>query len=263
MTPQRSKEVGIIVFVVLYSAALFGLTSLFVYQGRATMIPVMILLGVLLVVWAACMAIALAVVQQPGSSAWLIFGTAIILASAGLVQLPALAAALLLAVFLGLARRSMYREVNNRVLYRASEVFRVGLRSILFGTGIAALGLAWPLVEDRLIGTQLILSPEAVRIVVQRIVPALPPHLTTLIDIAQLTSLVTASINQTLQSLIVSYHWIFLIIVLLIAISAWRAAGPLLVWVVLPILSSLIYLARKANFIYISRSQATIERLHL
>lgn len=263
MTPQRSKEVGIIVFMVLYSAAVFGLTSLFVYQARVTLIPVIILLSVLATVWAACMAIALAIVQQPGSSAWLIFGTAIIFIVAGLFTLPGLVAALLLAIFLGLARRSIYREVNNRVLYRTSEVFSAGLRSLLFGAGIAALGLTWPLVEGRLAGTQLILSPEVVGVIVQRIVPALPPHLTAFIDIAQLTSLVTASINQILQSLIVSYHWVFLTIVLLIAISAWRAAVPIVVWIILPIISGLIYIARRANLIYLSRSQATIERLHI
>lgn len=263
MTPQRAKEIGIIVSVLAYSVLLFGLTSLFVWQNRLAAVPVLIFLGVLALLWVALVAIALAVLQQPGSSAWVTVGAGLILAGAGLLHLPAIVAGVLLIIFLALARRSLYREINNRVLFRVSEAFSPGLRLILFGVGVAALGLAWPLVEDKLSGTQLLLAPKTVGVVVNRIVPALPPQLTAFVDIGQLTSLVTASINQILQSLLISYYWAFLLIVLLIAISTWRAVTPLVLWLVLPAVAALIYLARQANLVYLTRSQATIERLHL
>jgi len=264
MTPQRAKEVGIIVTVLVESLLTFGLASLFVFQGRfGSATSVAVVLVVLAMLWIALVAVALAVVQHPGSSTTLTAGIALMLVVAGVFQLPAIAAAILLGLFLTLARHTMYREINNRVLYRTSEVFGKGLRWILFGTGIAALGLAWPLFEEQLAGRDISLSPETVGVIVQRIAPALPAHLTAFIDINLLTSVVTNTINQTLQSVIASYRSVFLLIVLLLAISAWRAAMPIITWAVLPIIAGLVYLARKANFLYLSRSQATIERLHL
>jgi len=264
MTPQRAKEIGIIITVFIFSAAVFGLASLFVFQGRVgTATAVAIVLGALAALWVAVMAVALAVLQHPGSSTTLILGTGAMLALAGVFQLPALVAAILVAAFLALSRRTIYREINNRVSYRTSEAFGKGLRWILFAAGLAAIGLAWPLFEDELSGRQVALSPETIAPVVQRIVPALPANLTAFIDIGLLTSLVTTTINQTLQSLIASYRGIFLLIVILLAISAWRAVVPLLAWIILPIIAALVYLARKANLVYLSRSQATIERLHL
>lgn len=263
MTPQRSKEIGIIVVILLYSATVFGLTSLFILQNRFMMTPVLIFLGILALVWVALTGVALAVLQQPGSSATAMTGIAVVLASAGLFHLPAVIAAVITLPFLALARRSFYRELNNRVLFRVGEAFGPGLRYLLFAVGIAALGLAWPTLEGKLNGTQLILSPQSVSVIVEKIVPALPAQLRGFIDIGQLTSLVTATINQTLQSLIASYRWAFLLIVLLLAISAWRAIMPIAAWIILPMISALIYLARRANLMYLSRSQATIERLHL
>jgi hypothetical protein len=99
--------------------------------------------------------------------------------------------------------------------------------------------------------------------VVEKIVPALPPHLTGFINIQQLSGLVTLTINQTLQSLIVTYRGIFLLIVFLLAISAWRAVMPLIAWLTLPMIAALVRLAQQVNLVYLSRSQATIERLHL
>lgn len=264
MTPQRAKEVGIIVTVLLFSMLTFGLASLFVLQGRfGSATSVAVVLAILAALWVALVALALALVQHPGSSMAISVGCAVMLIVAGLGQLPAVAAAILLGLLLTLARQTMYREINNRVLYRTSEVFYWGLRWILFGTGIAALGLAWPLFEDQLAGRNISLSPETVGVIVQRLAPALPPHLTSFVDIGLLTSVVTNSINQTLQSLIASYRGVFLLIVLVLAISAWRAVMPLLAWGILPIIAALVYLARKANLVYLSRSQATIERLHL
>lgn len=263
MTPQRSKEIGIIVFALLYSGVVFGLTSLFVVQDRFMMTPVLVFLGILALIWVALTAISLAVLQQPGSSAILMAGIAVILAGAGLFHLQALIAAGVSLPFLALARRSFYREINNRVLFRVSEAFGPGLRFLLFAVGIAALGLAWPSFEGKLNGTQVILSPEHVSVLVNKIVPSLPAQIRAFVDINQLTILVTNTINQTLQSLIVSYHWIFLLIVLFLAISAWRAIMPVAAWVILPVILGLIYLARRANLMYLSRSQATIERLHL
>lgn len=263
MTPQRTKEIGIIIFVLLYSALVFGLTSLFVYQNRFTMTSVVIFLGVLAIVWVALTALALATLQQPGSSATLMFGIIILLAGVRLFHLPAVIAAAVALPLLVLARRSFYREINNRVLFRVSEAFSPGLRFLLFAVGVAALGLAWPAFEGKLNGTQLILSPQSVSIIVEKIVPALPRELRGFVDVGQLTSLVTATINQTLQSLLISYYWIFLLIVLLIALSAWRAIMPVAAWIILPMISAAVYLARRANLMYLSRSQATIERLHL
>ncbi|MEK7557450.1 MAG: hypothetical protein AAB538_05710 [Patescibacteria group bacterium] len=263
MTPQRAKEIGIVVSVLLISLLLFALVSLFIAQDRFGSTPVVAVTIVLAVLWVGAVAVALAVLQHPGSSSSLIAGIAAMLAVAGLLQLPAIVAALLLALFLTVGRRTMYHEINNRVLYRTHEVFSRGLRSILFGVGIAALGLAWPLVEEKLTGTNVLLPTETVGAVVNRVVPALPPHLKAFLDVGQLTGFVTLAVNQMIQSLISSYRLAFLLIVLLIAISAYRAVLPLITWGILPVIAGLIYLARKANLIYLSRSQATIERLHL
>lgn len=263
MTPQRAKEVGIIVVALLLSLATFALGNLFVTQGRGTTMSVLVVLGVAALLWIALTALALAVIQHPGSSSTLIVGTGAALVAAGLAKLPVLAAAILLMCFLALARRSFFREMNNRVRYRTNEVFLRGLQPLLFGVGVVALGLAWPLFEPKLTGTQLILAPETVGVVVERIVPALPPNLTGFINIQQLTSMVTVMVNQALQSLIVSYRGIFLLIIFLLAISAWRAIMPIIAFLVLPVIALLVRLARQANLVYLSRSQATIERLHL
>ncbi len=263
MTPQRAKEIGMIVVVVLYSAALFGLTSLFVYQNRLTMLPVLIFLGVLALGWVAIMAIALAVTLQPGSLASLVIGSSLTVAVAGLVHWPALVAALAVAIFLMLARRSIYREINNRVLYRTSEAFGPGLRSILLALALAALGLAWPLAADRVTPAAFLLSPATVGKITEKVLPALPVPFIGAVDVSQVTAIVTSTVNQYIASLFAAYRGLFLLVVTLVAISVWRAIIPFAVWAELAVIAGLIYLARQANFIYLSRSQATVERLHL
>lgn len=263
MTPQRAKEIGIIVAVILQSLATFGLAGLFVSQGRFSTTSVLVVLALLAILWVALVALALAVVQHPGSSAAVVIGICVSLAIAGLGQLPALAAALLLAVFLGFARRLIYREINNRVLYRTGEAFGKGVRAIIFAAGLAAVGLAWGVIEHRLSPTEIRVPDSTIKVVVERVVPNLPAHLSQFLDINQLTVFVTTTVNQSLQSAVATYRWIFLLIVLLLAISAWRALIPLIAWLVIPVIAALVYLARQAGIVYLSRSQATIERLHL
>lgn len=263
MTPQRAKEIGIIASVLLYSVLVFGLTSLFVWQNRLTALPVLIFLGVLALVWVALTAIALAVLQQPGSSAWVIMGIGGTLAGAGLLQIPALVAGGLLIILLFLARRSLYREINNRVLFRVSEAFRPGLRLILFALGLSAVGLTWPALADRVTPASFLLSPATVGKITEKIVPALPGPFIGAVDVNQVTVIVTSTVNKYIQSLLATYRGLFLLIVLLLAISAWRAILPFVVWAELALISGLIYLARQANLVYLTRSQATIERLHL
>lgn len=250
-------------FSIAFSAILFGLTSLFVAQDRITLVPVLIILSLLTMLWAACLAIALTVVVQPGSVTSLVAGVAIAAAAAGFLRLPAAIGAALLVLFLGLARRALYREANNRVLFRPSEVFLPGLRPLLFGASLAVVGLAWPVVMSRLTPSSFLLSPETVSQITTRLIPTLPGPLASAVDTQQVTALVTTTVNQYLQSLLATYRSVFLLIVLLAAISAWRAMVPFVAWAILLIIMALITLARQGSLMYLSRSQATIERLHL
>lgn len=263
MTPQRQKEVGVVVFVIAFSVGAFLLTSLFVHQGRFNLTVIIVILTSAAWLWAALVTFALGMVQHPGSSAAIVLGVPAALALVGVGQLPALVAALLLITLLSSARHLVRSDVISRLRYRPTEMFTRGARLVVFGVIVVALGIAWPALSDRLAPAEIRLPIAVVEAIVGRVVPALPHVVTGAVDPRQLTTFVVTVVNQQLQSIITTYRSAFTLTVIAAVVLAWRELVIVLAWPVVWLIGFLVSLARRIGFVYISRSQATIEQLHL
>lgn len=250
-------------FVLAVSVGAFLLTSLFVHQGRFNLTAIIVILTTTAWFWAAFLTIALGILQHPGSSAAIVLGVPAALALVGLGQLPALIAALLLIVLLAFARYLIRNDVVSRLRYRPGEIFTRGARLIVFGVIVVALGIAWPALSDRLAPAEVRLPVAVVEAIVERIIPALPHIVTGAIDPRQLTTFVVMVVNQQLQSVITTYRSVFTLTVIAAVILTWRELVIILAWPVVWLIGVLVSLARRIGFVYISRSQATIEQLHL
>lgn len=263
MTPQRQKEVGLVVFVLVVSAGAFLLTSLFVHQGRFNLTAIIVILTLAAWLWAALLTMALGLLQHPGSSAVVVLGVPATLALVGLGQLPALIAALLLIALLASARYAIRNDVISRLRYRSSEMFTRGARLVVFGVIVVALGIAWPALSDRLSPAEIRLPVTVVEEIVRRIVPALPAGLSGTVDPRQLSTFVVGVINQQLHALIANYRSVFTVMVIATVFFAWKELVVILALPVVWLIGVLVSLARHLGLVYISRSQATIEQLHL
>lgn len=263
MTPQRQKEVGLVVFVLAFSVGAFLLTWLFVQQGRFTLTSVLAVLITLAGFWAAVVSFSLGVLQHPGSAAAVVLGVPAALALVGLGQVPALVAALLLIALLASARYLIRNDVVSRVRYRTSEMFTRGARVVIFGVIVIVLGLAWPELGDNLTPAQLRLPVTFVEGIVQLALPALPHGLTGVVDAHQITTLVVNIVNEQLQTVVTTYRSVFTLMVIAAVFFTWKEIVVVIAWPVIRIIAVIVALARRIGLVYISRSQATIEQLHL
>lgn len=163
MTLQRKKEVGMIVFVFLYSLLFFFAAAVYLKVQPQNHAIVLLLLTFIALLWVAILAVAIALAQQPGSMAFLIITTSFALMVAGFmtqVFIPAIMAALIMAVALGISRLILRREMMNRVFFHVRHVFTHGARSITLGLIVAIAALAWPYVTKELIAPDKIGIPE-------------------------------------------------------------------------------------------------------
>lgn len=78
-----------------------------------------------------------------------------------------------------------------------------------------------------------------------------------------LPSVVTGIINQQLRNLTERSPWLLALIVILVVFLTLRAAIPLATWPVILVIMAMNKIGQKVGLILLSRSQATIERLHL
>lgn len=249
--------------VLLVSTAVFLLAALFVRQGRfnaSTIITILTLAGW---IWAALLTLALGVLQHPGSSAAVVLGVPAALALVGLGQLPALIAALLLIVLLASARYNIRNDVISRVRYRTGEMFTRGARIVVFGVILVALGLAWPALNDRLSPARIVVPPAFIEGIVLRLVPALPAPLGNSVDPRQVSAFVVNIVNQQFQTLVTQYRSVFTLMVIATVFFAWKEIVVIIAFPVVWLIGFFVALARRIGFVYISRSQATIEQLHL
>lgn len=100
-------------------------------------------LVVISVGWVASMAIALATVRYKTSVAVLVVAPTVIIIALSKLSVIAIGGAALLGIFTLMAQRTFTREMHNRIRYRTTEIFGVGLRLLTLGFMIGLLGLSW------------------------------------------------------------------------------------------------------------------------
>lgn len=248
--------------MVFFTALVFGVSELFIRQGRLEEVSVVIVLACLAVLWVSFLAVSLAVVGHPGSALGLAVAPAVLLVIFSL-SIPALGAAILLLLLITAARRSLQREINDRIHYRARTIFSGGIRLLLVGLLVAAIGLAWPKLNTEIAAARVNISPQYIEPFARSLTAAVPGPAASLVNPIEVSVLAAQTINQYIQNLISSHTTLFIVVVVLAAFLTLRALVPVAAWFVLLVVALLVRLARAAGLLYISRSQATIESLHL
>lgn len=313
MTLQRKKEVGLVVGTVVYSLLFFAAAALFfnhyeVSQAGNTVITTILVIAAF--IWVAVNAITAAVISHPGSTAALIITQTAAIVIAGMLTVPAMVGAALFAASFGYARRSLAKEVTNRITYRTKLVFWKGTQLLMIGLIVAGISMAWPQVDKTVkeegiqfkeSQVETLIAPvqpvlegilpgykpdqtidEIIELQFQQQLEQLPPgteippaqQATIRQQIAQslqqdltgqesLPSVVTGIINNQLRNLTQSSPWILALIVIIVVFLTLRALIPLASWPAIGLISVLIRICQQTGLIMLSRSQATIERIHL
>ena len=249
-------------FMVFFTALVFGMAALFIRQGRLEDTSVIVVLACLAVLWVSSLAVSLAVINYPGSAFVLEVAPALLLAVFGF-NIPALAAGVLLFLLIAAARRSLQREISDRIHYRTRTIFSGGARLLIISLLVAAVGLAWPEISTGITAARISISPQYVEPLARSITAAVPGPAASLINPSEVATLAAQTINQYIQNLTTARPTLLVVVVVLAVFLTLRALVPVAAWVVLLAVSLIVRLARAANLLYLSRSQATIERLHI
>lgn len=149
MTLQRKKEIGIVVFVALYTFLFFLLIAVLLAGQRvqASALSVVAIVGGLL--WTALMATALAFLgTRPAARYILALLPALTLVVLGQITAAAFAGAFLLFVILLAAEWMIRVEVSGRVTFQVLRIFRSGASLLLMGFLISLIALSFPAVRE-------------------------------------------------------------------------------------------------------------------
>lgn len=299
-----------IVAVFFYSLIFFSAASVYLKTFTLDRPLITIILVLLAAVWAALLAVSLALASQPGTSSGLILSVAAALIIAGLLvraYIPATVAALVVILSLTLARQWLRREIVNRIVFNVRHIFTHGTRVIIIGLIVALAALAWPYVTSEVVvvhnigipeeQVEALLRPmapvianflpgyhpdavidEIIQNQIEQRFPGLEISPAQIIEARQdfaktfgrplltgretVAHLVAGLINQQLRGLAQKSPWLLAVIVLAVVVLVFRALAPFVVWPVLFVISGLVTFYRRIGLVFLSRSQATIERLH-
>lgn len=129
-------------------------------------------IAVLAVFWVLGMALALSLFQSRAATALLILLPSFSVAALGSLTIGALIGAVFLAGLLYTARRTLVRDLNDRIVYRTYQVFAPGIKQLLLSVLIAVAALAWPALMAGIGSSGLYVSEELASTVVKPLAPA-------------------------------------------------------------------------------------------
>lgn len=241
--------------------------------------PLLILAAIVTLMWVALMAIALTLIQSSIVRYSIIVAAGLAVAAAGFARLGAIGGAILLVLVLTVAQRTFTRESTNRLLFRTRDVFTLGTRLVIIGVILAAAGLALPVIETSLAKEGLKISRDQTAIALRPIEPLLEQLVSGVsatddieslsttqapsITVSQLglVDIVTDSINTTLTRLSQQYPLLIAGMLIILAFLTLRAFVPLIAWLVIVVIMTLLWTARRLHVLRIVSIQTTAQRL--
>lgn len=308
MDIRRRKEIGVAVFLVLFTVLEFFTLGTLLAEASTGQWYLFLLVGLSLI-WLAFMSAGLALTAQPALTVLMVI-PALTLAAVGRGSPVAIGGAFLLALFTLIAQRSFAREVQNRVLYRTSQVFNLGVRQLLLGLMVAVTSLALPLITTSLQGSRLQVTERHVEPLLGVVEPLIAGWLPGYTTTATVDQMIQVSLNETLTQLpagltidegetarqraaigrslsveltgretmprivaamingyvgqIAAQNPLTVSLILVVVVFlTLRTLVPFLVWPVIGVIAGIVWMARQIGLIYITRSQAMVERLQL
>lgn len=200
MTNAAQKQIGIVVFTLLASAAALT-TYVALLPAATTAWPLAAMLLVCFVVWLAVMLLTLAICRRavsvilltlvPGLVAIVISGFSPVVAGG----------ALLLAIFTLLCQRTIVRDEQNRVYYRTAHFFSGAARLLALGLFIMLTSLAWPVVSDSVKTTRFEISDRQVAPFMRPIEPIIRDFFPGYSSDASIDELIDASLAEEKKKL--------------------------------------------------------------
>lgn len=161
MTNAAQKEIGLVVFTLLASAAALTMYVVLL-PGAIDAWLYTIILVVTFLLWLALMLVTLAICRRALSVMALTLGP-----GAGAIAMSgfsavAIGGALFLAIFTVLAQRTLLREEQNRLYFRTTHFFASATRLLALGLMIMLTSLAWPVLTDSVKSTRFVISDQQV-----------------------------------------------------------------------------------------------------
>jgi hypothetical protein len=152
MTLARKKEIGVLVFVSLYTLLLFILFALMVQQGGGQLSGFnAALFAFLALLWVALVQFHEAITfERPGMNWFLMAIVPVLVAAIGQFSLAAIVSAVLAGIFLIVGRSTAHAELANRISFKVSQIFRISTRYVLLALAFALIGIGAPNVTKQL-----------------------------------------------------------------------------------------------------------------
>lgn len=308
MEAALKKEIGLDIFIILFTAALFWLLVSASIVINAPFVLVFILLAI--PVWISCLAITLALVSNYSAILLNLLIPAILLVF-GISQIAIIAAATIIAALLTAARLMFVHELHSHVEYQTRFVFYAGTKLLIMAIIIIITGISMPHItkslmsDDALIPestVKLLLKPyepyiaknipggsldvsieQTVQFQLEEQYPGNPEEVARQMEIMNeqpaeqlsdqfqqdispqedISSVVTSVMNNEIRSLTNKYPMITPIIIFAVIILASRIIIPFFSVFLLILISSFVWLSRKANLIKLFSVSKPVEHLEL
>ena len=171
MKIELQKEIGIVTFVSLFTVLAFLAVALLVREWSITM-GILATLG--LIIWVAMVATSFALARSKKYFASvLIIIPLVVVVVAGQLSIASMVGAILLALALLIAYRSIGEEINNRIKTKTIPVFKGGVKTILFGLLIAIIALYLPTIQNTFMDGGITLPERYIEFLLKPLAPAL------------------------------------------------------------------------------------------
>lgn len=197
MTLQQKKELTIVGVSTLYSIFFFLLVALVLqgYQSWSLVFTIGFVLAALL--WVAIVAAATAFLPRHSANRYvLIVLSSLALLIVGTFSLAAFTGAFLLAIFLLVAQRTTYREVESRVAFSVYQIFGYSLKVVIVGLVVSLITLALPTVQDNVVRGTLTVPDEYIGAVLRPFTPLIEQYIPGYTPSSTVDDIVRAQIQQ-------------------------------------------------------------------
>ncbi len=153
MTLGRKKEIGVLVFLSLYSGLLFGLFALATTQNTGELsILTTVLFVMLALLWVALVQFSQAISFESGGVLWLVvLIVPALIVGVGRASLPALVGAVIAGLLLLVGRSYAKSELSNRIHFKTGQIFRISTRYTLLALAFGLIGIVLPDFQEQLV----------------------------------------------------------------------------------------------------------------
>lgn len=161
MTNAAQKEIGLVIFALLFGAVGLAAYTMLLPAAIETWSYTVILVAIALL-WLAVMLVTLSMCRRALSVIALTLLPATMAIVMSGFSAVVIGGALLLAVFTLLAQRTLLREEQNRLQYKTTQFFSSATRLLALGLMIMLTCLAWPVLTDSVKNTRFVISDQQV-----------------------------------------------------------------------------------------------------